>query len=237
MRLMILNPDWGMTDKQMEQRCRFLSGYVGPETSLSMECLKETSVCLDSLTDAVYAGPEILRMAIEAENQGYDGIILYCFSDPVMEACRQNVSIPVIGGGQAACLMVPLVGYHGAVLVADEKRIPEKMVSLSRTGLSMDRILGYEAVAARGLDPFANHEEMLEQLIRAGRRALEHTRAQVLVLGCLSFLGMAGEMEQILGVPVIDSAVAAVSLCEGMVRQGLHSSRRAYPGKHGNDPE
>ena len=123
-----------------------------------------------------------------------------------MEACRQAVSIPVVGCGQAACLMIPLVAYQGAVIVADERRIPEKRMSIGRTGLSADRIAGFEAIKVQ------------EQ---------EETR-KALVLGCLTFLGTAPELEKLLGVPVIDPGPAAVILAEGMVRQGLRSSVRAF---------
>ena len=70
MKLMIINPDWGMTKEQMEERCRFLSVYAGRDTELSMRCLEETQVQLDSVADAVLAGPEILKIAMEAERDG-----------------------------------------------------------------------------------------------------------------------------------------------------------------------
>lgn len=228
MKLMIINPDWGMTREQMDARCRILKASAGEDVELAMECLTETEVYLDSAADAVLAGPEILKMAVESERQGYDAVILYCFSDPALEACRQAVSIPVVGAGQAACLLIPTVGYHGAVLLADGERIPEKKVSLARTGISMDRICGFEAVRTKGLDPIRDRTLLKEELLAAGRRALEHTDAQVLVLGCLSFLGLSKELERELLVPVIDAGPASVCLAEVLVRQGLRPSKKAY---------
>lgn len=228
MKLMIINPDWGMTREQMDRRCEILSQYVSSDTEISMECLTETEVYLDSAADAVFAGPEIIKMAMKAEAEGYDAVILYCFSDPAMEACRQVVRIPVIGCGQAACLMIPVLGYHGALLLADGERIPEKIVSVGRTGLSADRIVGFEAVQKKGLSPDRDRAELIEELAAAGKRALEKTGAQVLVLGCLSYLGMAKELEEILQVPVVDPATVAVTLAESMVRQGLCHSKKAF---------
>lgn len=228
MKVMIINPDWGMTREQMDARCEMLSHYVREDTELFMECLTETHTYLDSAADAVFAGPEIVKMALQAEKDGCDAIILYCFSDPAMEACRQVVRIPVIGCGQAACLMIPVLGYHGALLLADEERIPEKMVSVGRTGLSAERIVGFEAVKKKGLDPKEDRAELIEELADAGRRALDKTGAQVLVLGCLSYLGMAAELEELLHVPVIDPATVAVTLAESMVRQRLCHSTKAF---------
>ncbi len=37
-----------------------------------------------------------IRGAIEAEKDGFDGLIVYCGSDPAVKACREVVDIPVI---------------------------------------------------------------------------------------------------------------------------------------------
>lgn len=231
MKLMIINPDWGMTREQMDRELRELSAFVSETTELFMECLTHTEVCLDSAADIVLAGPEILSMARKAERDGFDAVILYCFSDPALEACRQCLTIPVIGAGQAACLMIPQVGYHGTVLLADDRRIPEKMASVCRTGLQTGRILNFRGIALEGLSCVSDRESVIEKLCRAGKQALLEQPSQVIVLGCLSFLGMAQELEKKLGVPVIDPAALSVSMAELMVRQGLHSSKRAYPDR------
>lgn len=228
MKLMIINPDWGMTREQMDARCEILSRFVAKDTEISMECLTETRVYLDSVADAVFAGPEIVKMAIKAQEDGFDAVILYCFSDPAMEACRQAVRIPVIGCGQAACLMIPVLGYQGALLLADKERIPEKKVSIDRMGISHERIIGFEAVEKKGLNPSRDRAELISELAAAGKRVIDRTGAQVLVLGCLSYLGMSGELEELLGVPVIDPATVAVTLAESMVRQNLCHSKKAF---------
>lgn len=229
MKLMIINPDWGVTGERMRQELKQLSAFVSPDTTLDMECLQRTRVYLDSPADAVWAGPEIVEMAVRAEKNGYDAVVLYCFSDPALEACRQAVSIPVVGAGQTACLMIPQAGYQGCVLTADAGRIPEKLADISRTGLDAGRILGFEGVSVEGLDVVRDRELVLERLAEAGRRILCRTPGQVLVLGCLIFLGMASELEERLQVPVLDAAALSVGMAELLVRQNIHSSRRAYP--------
>lgn len=228
MKIKIINPDYGMTRNQMDGRCKILQQYVAADVELYMECLKETKVYLDSVADGVFAGPEILKMAVEAERDGFQAIILYCFSDPVLEACRQLVSIPVIGAGQAACLMVPYIGYQCAILVSDLRRVPEKQISLSRTGLSMERILDFVEVEANALDPIDDKKELYEALLKAGQIALQRTKAQVLVMGCLTYLGFSEKLSCELGVPVVDAGAAAVAMAESIVRQGLFTSKKAY---------
>ena len=74
-----------------------------------------------------------------------------------------------------------------------------------------------------------NREETIAKLIIAGRKCIEEDGAQVIVLGCLSFLGMAQAVSEALGVPVIDPALAALGFAESMIRQGLSHSKKAYP--------
>lgn len=125
MKIFIINPDFGVTPEQMAARCHLLSVHVGPDVELHMECLVENHIEIDSALDAALAAPEIIKMAVRAESEGYDAVVLYCFSDPAVDACREVVSIPVVGGGQASCLLAPLVGRQAGLLLADTARYAE----------------------------------------------------------------------------------------------------------------
>ena len=229
MKIFIINPDYGVTPEQMAERCRLLSVHVGPDVELHMECLTQNHIEIDSALDAALAAPEIISMAIRAEREGYDAVVLYCFSDPAVDACREVLSIPVVGGGQASCLLAPLVGRQAGLLLADTTRYAEKQLFVAGCGVDASRISAIGGIDARGVDLWAERERLLELLAQAGERLLRTSGVQVLLLGCLSFLGLAKPLSERLGVPVIDPAVAPVSLAESLVRQGLRTSRKAYP--------
>ena len=228
MRIMIINPDYGMTREEMELRCSLLSGFTGPDTELCMECLTDTKVSLDSALDAVMAGPEIVKRAIQAEKDGFDAIVLYCFSDPALDACREAVSIPVVGGGQASCLVSAMVGRQSGILITDKKRLPEKMAFRYQTGVVPDNIRSMSGVDLSHVDIWKDREKTVEILADAGKRLIEKDGVQVIILGCLSFLGLAEPLSQKLQIPVIDAAKAAVSMAESLVRQKLFTSKAAY---------
>lgn len=222
MKLLIINPDYGMTREQMDRRLSGLKRAAGPDVTLHMECLQTTRVTIDSLLDAALAAPEIVRMAVEAERSGYDGVVLYCFTDPAVDACREAVRIPVIGGGQAAYLAATAVARQFGVIVSDAARIPEKRMFIHSTGVDAQRACAFEAL--RPGDP-----DGLPGLIEAGGRLIQRDGAQAVVLGCLSWLGLAGEMSRALGVPVIDAAAASVAMATALVRMNLATSKSAYP--------
>ena len=122
MRIMIINPDYGMTRQEMDTRCQILSEFTGNDVELRMECLTETKVYVDSAFDVVMAGPEIVKRTIAAERDGFDAVVIYCFSDPALDACREAVSIPVVGGGQASCLVSMMLGRQCGILITDKRR-------------------------------------------------------------------------------------------------------------------
>ena len=140
MKIFIINPDYGVTPEQLATRCRLLSAHVGPDVELTMECLTQNKIEIDSALDVALAAPEIITMALRAQNEGYDAVVIYCFSDPALDACRELLSIPVVGAGQAACLVAPLVGRQAGLLLASALRAPEKRLFVEQCGVNPARI-------------------------------------------------------------------------------------------------
>lgn len=229
MKILIINPDYGMTQEEMDLRCRILEEYTAPDTQLSMVCPQNSGVELNSALDVVLAAPEIVQLAADGQNAGFDAVVLYCFSDPVIEACREALRIPVIGGAQASCLAALNVCRSFGVILADEARLPEKKLFLRTLGVSPERIGQIAAVNLNGISPWADRETTFKKLLACGQKMMRETHTEAIVLGCLSFLGLAEPLSRMLGIPVIDPAVAAVTTAESIVRQRLFTSKVSYP--------
>lgn len=229
MKILIINPDYGMTQEEMALRCRILEEYTAPDTQLAMVCPQSSGVELNSALDVVLAAPEIVQLAADGQNAGFDAVVLYCFSDPVIDACREALRIPVIGGAQASCLAVLNVCRGFGVILADEARLPEKKLFLRTLGVSPERIGQITAVNLNGISPWADRETTFKKLLACGQKMMRETHTEAIVLGCLSFLGLAEPLSRVLGIPVIDPAVAAVTTAESIVRQRLFTSKVSYP--------
>lgn len=229
MKILIINPDYGMTQEEMALRCRILEEYTAPDTQLAMVCPQNSGVELNSALDIVLAAPEIVQLAADGQNAGFDAIVLYCFSDPVIDACREALRIPVIGGAQASCLAALNVCRSFGVILADEARLPEKKLFLRTLGVSPERIGQIAAVNLNGISPWADRETTFKKLLACGQKMMRETHTEAIVLGCLSFLGLAEPLSRVLGLPVIDPAVAAVTTAESIVRQRLFTSKVSYP--------
>lgn len=229
MKILIINPDYGMTQEEMALRCRILEEYTAPDTQLAMVCPQSSGVELNSALDVVLAAPEIVQLAADGQNAGFNAVVLYCFSDPVIDACREALRIPVIGGAQASCLAALNVCRSFGVILADEARLPEKKLFLRTLGVSPERIGQIAAVNLNGISPWADRETTFKKLLACGQKMMRETHTEAIVLGCLSFLGLAEPLSRVLGIPVIDTAVAAVTTAESIVRQRLFTSKVSYP--------
>lgn len=229
MKILIINPDYGMTQEEMALRCRILEEYTAPDTQLAMVCPQNSGVELNSALDVVLAAPEIVQLAADGQNAGFDAIVLYCFSDPVIDACREALRIPVIGGAQASCLAALNVCRSFGIILADEARLSEKKLFLRTLGVSPERIGQIAAVNLNGISPWADRETTFKKLLACGQKMMRETHTEAIVLGCLSFLGLAEPLSRVLGIPVIDPAVAAVTTAESIVRQRLFTSKVSYP--------
>ena len=96
-------------------------------------------------------------------------------------------------------------------------------------GVAPSRIPAIGAIAKHEGSLWENREEVLRNLQSAGQKLIEEQQVQVLILGCLSFLGLEEKLSSLLQVPVISPAISAVSMAEALVRQKLLTSRKAYP--------
>ncbi|MCR4436040.1 MAG: aspartate/glutamate racemase family protein [Clostridiales bacterium] len=229
MKIKIINPDFGMTDEELRARENMIAAVSRPDTVLSMDCLRDTQVTIDSAKDIALASAEIVRMAIKAESEGYDAVVLYCMSDPAITACREVVKIPVVGGGQASIAVACTLGYSFSMIIPSGKRIPEKREFIRATGVDLSRLASIRSVDICYSEIFSEPEKTISALVDSAKLCVQQDHAEVIVLGCLSFAGMAKKVSDALGVPVVDPAFTAVAMAELLVSQGLGHSKISYP--------
>lgn len=229
MRIKVINPDYGMTSETLRDRERMLSAIARPDTVISMDCITDTEVEIDSALDVVLAGAEIVKRAILAEKDGFDAIVLYCLSDPALVACREAVCIPVIGGGQVSMTIACNLGYRFSILTTSQKRIPEKEEAVRYFGIDPTRLASVRSVDISLEDSRKSIEYSINRLAEIGKKCVEEDGAQVLVLGCLSYAGMSQKISSLVRVPVVDPAFATINMAELLYAQKLSHSKKAYP--------
>jgi len=177
--------------------------------------------------DEVWAELFTLREAEKAEEEGYDGIIIYCFGDPAVRAAKEKLSIPVIGIMEASIHFASLLGKRFSIITTrnEGKFATEDLLKLygfEKKCVSI-RALGIEVLN------LVDRSRLRKAALETCRLAVEDDGADVLVFGCGSILGLREEISEILKLPVIEPGITALKICEDLIDVGLTHSKRAYP--------
>jgi allantoin racemase len=173
--------------------------------------------------------PGLLDAVPELEAEGFDAIIIGCFGDPGLAPARELAGIPVIGPGQASGHLAAQLGERFAVLTVVSEVVPSIRRQMRGYGLS-EFLADVRAVDVPVLELRERAEEVLEALESEARLALV-AGADAFVLGCMTmgFLDAAKELQESLGVPVVNPVLAALKAAESAIAMDVVHSRAAYP--------
>jgi allantoin racemase len=204
-----------------------------PETRLDVEDLGCGPDSLEFAYDRAFSELPTVQAAEKAEREGYDGVIIYCFAEPGLEAAREALSIPVFGLCGPSIHVASLLGTRFTVVLAGSERMFDSKKRVVRS--LIDRYgLARQCASIRSLripvlELEKQGEEKLRKLLAEGRVAVDEDHADVLVLGCGGILKIGRDAAQAVGVPVIIPAIAALKMCETTIRMGIAHSKRRFP--------
>lgn len=185
--------------------------------------------------DVAFAELFAVQQAERAQEEGADGVVLYCFGDPGLRAAKERLSIPVVGLGEAGMHLASLVGSRFAIVAIG----PSRAISLSHIDCNVkayglaEKCVVIRCVEMPVLELAMDKAELLDRVGAVAEAAVCDNGADAVVLGCGSALGISDELERRLQVPVIVPGRAALKLCEALIDLGIRQSRQYY----GTPPE
>ena len=200
-----------------------------PDTQISVDCIDRGPESIESNYDKVLAGPYIMEKVMAAQEQGFDAVIIYCGSDPAIEAARECVNIPVIGPGKIAMLLTNDLAYNFSIISTLELSVPRDIEYVRTAGLDVTRLKSVRCLNMPVSNVRDDLEASYQALLAAGRKAVTEDGAHALVLKCLGMAGLGRRLQSDLGVPVMDTAFVAIKYAELLVTLGLSHSRKSYP--------
>jgi allantoin racemase len=184
--------------------------------------VRVTDVSIESEYDEVFASPYVVSLAEELELNGSNGIIIYCFGEPGLHACKEKLNIPVVGLREAAVSMARILGDRIGVISTIKSAVPRHGRALKH---EVHKVV---AVDMPVLD-FVNVCE-LEKRIEIKIQELIKCGCDVVVLGCGPMLNMdINRMQNTYGVPIVIPLNAAIGVCEFLMKNNLKQSKQAYP--------
>lgn len=201
------------------ERQQRLQERSGAEFEWRVREVSDGPCTIESIADEEACIPGTLRVAHQAQQEGFCAVVLGCFADPGLQYARSTLRIPVVGPSESALHFACGLGASYGILTVSDDVIPLVRKVVSRTGLE-SRMAGIRAIGSSVLRVSDAREAIIEQLLHAGEMALSVDGADTLVLGCMSlaFLDLSTILEGHLHVPVVCPLAAAMESVQRILR-------------------
>jgi len=169
-----------------------------------------------------------------AEKEGYDAAVTGCFCDLGLREAREITEKLVVAGPGESCLRIAASLGHSFTLIVPRKELISKLYEQVVMGYGFGAQLASYKSLDMGVHAFQKGQtETARRIEAAAEEAVENDLAEVIILGCGLQYGFYQVLQNKLGVPVIDAAIAALKQAEMGIelRQRFgwgHSKRYGY---------
>ncbi|MBI4522327.1 MAG: hypothetical protein HY695_00800 [Deltaproteobacteria bacterium] len=182
--------------------------------------------------------PALVKKIIEAERNGFDAVVQSNTFDPGVEAARLAVRIPVVGPLRSSCHFAASLCDRFGFIVPLETHAPYVARLMQTYG--MERfVTDIKAVNVYEADMSKQHQSIVQRAIGLAREMIDRGAQAIIPLGGLLFPYEVDpkEVEDEVGVPVINTKAVAIRFAELMVISKTSHSLKSYPWSGTFKPE
>jgi allantoin racemase len=210
-----------------------LEALERPDLEVRHSLLDEGPASIESEFDEALCIPDTIKKAIEAEKNGANAIVIDCMGDPGLDACREVVSIPVLGPCQTAMHLASSLAHSFAFVTVLERIRPLLHCLVAKYGLEKS-YKSFRAVNIPVLEIHKDISKLTDALQQEVIKAVQEDGAESIVFGCTGFLGCVDALRDGLhkngiDVPIIDPIPITVHIADSLVKSGLSHSKITYP--------
>ena len=186
--------------------------------------------CIQGRVDLEHNSYPVVTLAKSLEND-YHGIWVSDFDMCGVEAAREVIDIPIIGGFSTSAFTALALSQRFSIITILSSTVGMQRDHITRYGLEA----GFASI--RSIDCPVSEltpERIMKEVYEQSLAAVMDDGAQSILLGCTGFVGVAQEVSERLThelgkyVPVIDPNQAGFSFLVSLVRQQLNASRICY---------
>ena len=222
MKLVVINPNstQSMTEKIIASAQAAASAGVTVEGRTALGA----PASIEGHFDEVMASAHLLREVQAAEAGGADAIVVACFDDPAIGACREIATGPVLGICEAAVKAASMIATSFSIVTTLPRSVPVIEELVRRYGLDHQcRRVRSASIPVLALEePGSNARTQVRDEIL---RAIEEDRCEAVVLGCAGMADLTEWLSAETGIPVIDGVSVATRMAEALVGAGLKTSK------------
>lgn len=215
---------------EMERRKNILQAHAFEGTIVDVSDTENGPESIESICEEYESIPGTVQRAMQAEQEGYDGIILGCYADPGIDALREMLTIPVAGPFESSCFTAMMLGHRFSIITVTPDMCPVLEDEFETKGGNSRRLVSVRAIDMDVLELQSNPELLEKRLFDEVEKAITQDKADTVVLGCISlaFAGMDKVIEEKFGIPCVNPIMTALKQCEGHVSIGLSHSKKAF---------
>jgi Asp/Glu/hydantoin racemase len=165
-------------------------------------------------------GPLIREVTTLAQTAS--AFVIACFSDPGLHSLREITAKPVIGIGEAGMLTALTLGHRVGVIAILAVSIPRHLRYYGAMGIR-DRIAA-ELPVDLPIAELADRRRTLARMIEVGKALRDGHGADVLVMGCAGMAALRAQLQEQVGIPVVEPCQTAVATAIGRVQLNWHAA-------------
>lgn len=221
-RILVVNPNTN------PKNTKVIADAIAPFAPLGMKVETVSPdkgpVGLESYYHNYIASVNVHKRIVEAEKEGYDGVVIACYGDPGIEGAKELVDIPVVGITEASYALARILATKFLVVVSAETAVPRQIRYIKSLGLP-DYQYAVRPIGLTVLGVMSDRMSAKDMIAKNCEIALKETGSEIIVMGCSGFSGLRAELEKQLNVPIIDPVVAGVQVCATLINMGLSQSK------------
>lgn len=237
MRILFMNP-FG-TDRYNAIIQGILDQAKRTDAEVVVENLSKGPTYLDYHYYKNFILDELIERGIQAEKEGYDGIIFGCMLDPGVLEAKENIDIPIIGTHEPTIHVAAQLGHRFAVVTNSDKSAPSMANLVRQYGLE-PKCVGAGSIQMSLDEIFEKPEQCRENTLKAIRWCKDKG-ADVMVAACtiqsayfMHAYGLSKETFSIEGITYLDPNIIGLKMCEMLVdlhKMGISLSRNSLFAK------
>ena len=221
MRILVISPV--VSQELLKGDCEYFQGLADPETEVEVASVHKGPTSIETFHDAVYAGPEILRLVRERHEE-VDAIMVNCFADPAVDAAREITNKVVLGPAETSMSVALHLGAKFSV-VSVLPNTPYWVGWQARKEGIESRLASAIGVDIPVLEIDKTAEATVNEIVKAAELATKRDGAEVIVLGCTGMVSVAQAVRERLSVPLVEPAATTFKMAELLVKLGLSHHR------------
>ena len=220
------------TSQYNDRIMKAIAPVVPPDVHVEIRNIAEGHPDIENRTNWLQNGMPVVELAQAIANDGFDGIWLTDFDMCGVEAAREVIDIPIIGGFPASAFTALALSQRFSLVTILQSTLAMQRAHPQTYGIE-DTFASIRAINC----PVAQLEDIDVVIIRtfeAALKAIKEDGAQSILLGCTGFVDVASRVSRMLSdemggfVPVIDPNQAGFSFLVSLVRMQLRPSRLTY---------